>query len=380
MEKKKILFLITEDWFFNSHFLDRALAAKKKGYRILICCNLNKHKLLLDKKGFESFHIGFDRKNINFLFEIKVILKIFFIYKKIRPDIVHHVAAKPIIYGSLAARLNNIKSVINAPVGLGYVFSSSSIKAKLLKPLVKLLYKIFLNRHKGMDKKNKVVFENYDDLNYFSSIGALDPKDACVIRGAGVKIKYKLINQKVQNKIPVITFLARMLKDKGVYEFVEAVNKLKNNNIEGRFLLAGDVDPLNPSSVEINDLKNWHNEGNVEWLGWVNNVDQLLKKTDIVCLPSYREGLPKALLEGAAHGLPIVTTDAVGCKDVVLDGINGFLVPIKNSEKLYEALKKLIQNKKLRIKMGKESLKIVSDKFESSKIILQTLNLYKEME
>ena len=109
-------------------------------------------------------------------------------------------------------------------------------------------------------------------------------------------------------------------------------------------------------------------------------MDQLLQKTDIVCLPSYREGLPKALLEGAAHGLPIVTTDAVGCKDVVLEGINGFLVPIKNSEKLYEALKKLIQNKKLRIKMGKESLKIVSDKFESSKIILQTLNLYKEME
>ena len=170
-----------------------------------------------------------------------------------------------------------------------------------------------------------------------------------------------------------------MLKDKGINEFVAAARKLKSQEIECRFLLVGDVDPLNPSSLDKKTLEKWNSEKIIDWLGWINNVDSILQETDILCLPSYREGLPKALIEGAAMGLPIVTTDTVGCRDVVEDGVNGFLVPVKNIEELSQKIYKLIMNKKLREKMGKESFKIASKKFSSKIINAQTLEVYEEL-
>lgn len=378
-KSKKLLYLITEDWFFYSHFLERALAAKKKGYEILVCGNENKHKEIIESYGFTFKKVKFNRRSMNPFYELKIFIDIYFIYKNLKPDLVHHIAAKPIIYGSIAAKFNDIKSVINAPTGLGYVFSSNSIKAIILRPIVKILYKLMLNSHKGINFKNKVIFENNDDLKYFLKLNAINKRDSCVIRGAGVKVKKRLSNKKIKRKKPVITLLARMLKDKGIYEFIAAVKKLKEKNIKATFILAGDVDIKNPSSININHLRKWNQANIVNWLGWVDNVDKLLQKTDILCLPSYREGLPKALLEGAALGLPIVTTNAVGCRDVVKHGINGYLVPIKDSENLSKALEKLIKNKEIREKMGKESLRIVKENFESSIIIDQTLKIYKDM-
>ena len=380
ISSKKILFLITEDWFFCSHFLQRALSAKQNGFKIIVCSNQNKHKDFIENNGLIFKKVGFNRKSMNPLNELKILIEIYFIYRYLKPEIVHHIAAKPIIYGSICARLNNIKSVINAPTGLGYVFSSNSIKALILRPIVKFLYKLMLNSHKGKDLRNKVIFENYDDLEFFLKMKAICRKDSCVIRGAGIEINNDLIKQKIVNKKPVVTFLARMLKDKGIFEFISAVKKLKMKNIEANFLLAGDIDPQNPSSINISYLKKWNKEKTITWLGWVEDVKELLRKTDILCLPSYREGLPKALLEGAAMGIPIVTTNAVGCRDVVQNGLNGFLVPIKDDEKLSEALEKLIINKQLRKKMGDASLKVIKDKFESSIIISQTLKIYEEME
>ena len=379
MKRKRILFLLTEDWFFCSHFLERALAAKNSGYEIFVCAKKNKDKNLIEKYGFKFYEVNFNRKNINPFYELLVLIRIFIIYKKIMPDIVHHIALKPIIYGSIAARINNIKSVINAPVGMGYVFSSDSIKALFLRPIVIFLLKLFLNSHHGKDKKNKVIFENKDDLHYFVNLGAVIPKDAVLIKGAGVKVEKVFINYKRNNLVPSVALVGRMLKDKGVYEFVEAAKILKKQNINAKFLLIGDVDHFNSSSIQVEVLKNWHYEGIVDWLGMVNNVDEILKKIDILCLPSYREGLPKALIEGAAAGLPIVTTNTVGCRDVVEDKVNGFLVPIKDSCKLASSISKLIKDKKLRSKMGYESFKIASAQFSSSIIIPQTLRVYEEL-
>ena len=380
ISSKKILFLITEDWFFCSHFLQRALSAKQNGFKIIVCSNQNKHRDFIENNGLIFKKVGFNRKSMNPLYELKILIEIYFIYRFFKPEIVHHIAAKPIIYGSICARLNNIKSVINAPTGLGYVFSSNSIKALILRPIVTYLYKLSLNSHKGKGHRNKVIFENYDDFEFFLKMKAICRQDSCVIRGAGVEINHDLIKQKIVNKKPVVTFLARMLKDKGIFEFISAVKKLKMKNIEATFLLAGDVDPKNPSSINISYLKRWDKEKIITWLGWVEDVKELLRKTDILCLPSYREGLPKALLEGAAMGIPIVTTNAVGCRDVVQNGLNGFLVPIKDDEKLSEALEKLILNKQLRKKMGDAGLKVIKDNFESSIIISQTLKIYEEME
>ena len=301
-----------------------------------------------------------------------------FIYHSVKPDMVHQIAAKPIIYGSFAARICNIKSVLNAPVGLGYVFTSESIKAKILKPILKNLMKLFLNTHKGVNKKNKVIFENNDDLNYFVKLGALKRKDSCIIRGAGVKIK-KLKPKKKSSKFLIVTLASRMIKDKGIYEFVAAARKLKKIKTKVKFLLAGDIDPFNSSSLKRETLIDWNNKGIVDWLGWVENMEPVFRETDILCLPSYREGLPKALLEGTAYGLPIITTDTTGCRDVVDNGVNGFLVPIKDVDALADKIGKLIDNKLLRENMGKASLEIASSKFSETIINAQTMEIYKEL-
>ena len=377
--KKKILFLITEDWFFCSHFLDRALAAKNAGYEIIVCSKRNKDKINIEKFGFQFQNINFNRKNINPFYELIILIKIIILYKKIAPDIVHHIALKPIIYGSIAAKFNNVKAVINAPVGMGYVFTSGSLKALLLRPIMKYLLKFFLNSHQGKNKRNKVIFENNDDLNYLVNLRAVNFKDTSLIRGAGVYVREEFIENKRNNEVPIIALVGRMLKDKGIYEYVEAAKELRNKNIKAKFLLIGEVDKFNSSSIKSEVLNEWHHEKIVDWLGKINNVDDVLKRIDILCLPSYREGLPKALIEGAAMGLPIVTTNTVGCKDVVKDGVNGFLVPIKNSKALASAILKLIKDKNLRARMGKESYKLALSKFSSRIIISQTMDIYDEM-
>ncbi len=375
---KKLLFNITEDWFFCSHFLERALAAKKAGYSIFVLSRVSLKKDILDNYGIKFISVPYNRKSINPFYEFCVLIKIILIYKTVKPDIVHQVAAKPIIYGSIAARICRIKSVINAPVGMGYVFTSDNIKAKVLRPLIKILFKFFIDSHNGINKRNKVIFENKEDLNYFIKLRAVDPKNACVIQGAGVRIKQNFRPQK-NKKIPTIILVARMLKDKGINEFVEAARIINSEKILGNFLLVGDVDPGNPSSLKRQTLVKWNNDNVIKWVGWIDNVGEILKKTDILCLPSYREGLPKALIEGAAYGLPIVTTNTIGCKDVVDDGVNGFLVPIKNIEQLSKRILELIQNKHLRDKMGMESFKIASRKFSYKIINSQTLNVYNEI-
>ena len=375
---KKLLFNLTEDWFFCSHFLERALAAKKVGYSIFVLSRQSLKKDVLENYGVKFISVPFDRKSTNPFYEFYILIRIILIYKKVRPDIVHQVAAKPIIYGSIAARICRIKSVINAPVGMGYVFTSDTIKAKILRPLLNILFKFLINSHNGVNKRNKVIFENHDDLNYFINLKAVDPKNACIIQGAGVMIKQNYKPQK-NKKIPTIALVARMLKDKGINEFVEASKIVNREKILGNFLLVGDIDPGNPSSLKRQTLIKWNDDKVIKWVGWVDNVDEILKKTDILCLPSYREGLPKALIEGAAYGLPIVTTNTVGCKDVVEDGVNGFLVPIKDVEQLSKRILELIKSKDLRNKMGMASFNIASRKFSSEKINSQTLDVYKEM-
>ena len=350
IKSKIILFNITEDWFFCSHFLDRALTAQKNGFHVYVCCKENKHRKFIEKQGIKFIPLKYNRRSINPIYEFFILIRLIFIYKRISPDIVHNVASKPIIYGSIASKIINIKSVINAPVGMGFVFTSSSFKATCLKPIVIFLLVKLLSSNSGKGKKSKVIFENNDDQSFFNSLGALRNKDTCVIRGAGVKVNKNNLKNKVKNKLPTISLVARMLKDKGVYEYIEAAKILKSKNIPCRFLLVGDVDPFNSESISRNILKKWDQEKIIEWLGWVNNVNDILLKTDIMCLPSYREGLPKALLEAAAVGIPIVTTNAIGCREVVNNGINGYLVPIKDSENLSLAIEKLVKSKELRVK------------------------------
>ncbi len=379
MIKKKIIINLTEDWFFVSHFLGRALEAKKAGYDVYISCNEEYSRKYIEENGIKFFPVPLDRRGINPIYEFYLLLKYLYIFNKLKPDIVHNVGPKPIIYGSIIAKLLKIKSVINAPIGMGFVFTSSSIKAKFLKNILLVLFKFTMNKHHGRNKRNRVIFENSDDMNFFINAKIVNINDSILIRGAGVEIDNQLIKKKKENKIPTITLVARMLKDKGIYEFVEAAKILHYKNIKGRFLLIGDIDKKNPTSLKKSTLEEWNDKKIIEWLGWVNDVNKILLETDILCLPSYREGLPKSLLEGAAIGLPLVTTNTVGCREVVLDGVNGYLVPIKESKKLSLAIQKLIEDKELRLRMGKESLRIAKSEFSSEIINSQTLSIYDEL-
>lgn len=379
MNKKKIIINLTEDWFFVSHFLSRAVDARKAGYDVYISCNETDKRKIIENSKIKFFSLALDRKGINPFYEFIVFLKYCFIFFKIKPDIVHNVGPKPIIYGSFAAKLLNIKSVINAPIGMGFVFSSDRFKAKLLKPILLFLLRLTLNKHHGKDRENRVIFENSDDMNFFLRNKMVKKSDVKLIKGAGVEIDYKLKIKKKTKKIITISLVARMLKDKGIFEFVEAAKILKKKNFKTRFLLIGDIDPKNPTSLNTNILRTWHEQEIIEWLGWIKDVKKILFETDILCLPSYREGLPKSLLEGAAFGLPLVTTNTIGCRDVVVDGLNGFLVPIKDSLNLAYAIEKLIKDEDLRFKMGKESFKIAVSKFSAKIINSQTISLYNEL-
>ena len=381
MNKKKIIINLTEDWFFVSHFLGRALDARKAGYDVYISCNENENenRKIIEKHKFKFLPLPLDRRGINPLYEFISLLNYCYFFYKVKPDIVHNVGPKPIIYGSIAAKLLNIRSVINAPIGMGFVFSSDSFKAKLLKPILLFLLSYTLNKHHGKGQQNRVIFENSDDMNFFIRKKIVDKSDAKLIRGAGVQIDYKFKEKKKINKIITVSLVARMLKDKGIFEYVEAAKILKKKNIKSRFLLIGDVDAKNPTSIKTNTLKYWHEQKIIEWLGWIKDVKKVLLETDILCLPSYREGLPKALIEGAAIGLPLVTTNTVGCKEVVIDGLNGYLVPIKDSKNLSLAIEKLIKDENLRFKMGKESFKMAVSKFSANIVNSQTLSLYEDL-
>lgn len=368
----KILYLINNDKFFCSHFLERAIAAKAKGYEVIVASGEGGARDVIINSGLEYIDIPLKRSGINPFKEFFLILFIFNIYKKTNPDIVHHITLKPIIYGSLVSVILKIKFIVNAPVGMGYVFSSSDFKAKVLKYFILFVFRFLLN-----PSNSRVIFENSDDLNFFIKNGSVKSADACLIRGAGIDlIKFKPSERLVNP--PKVVLVARMLKDKGVLEFVSAAKIIRNSGLQVKFVLVGEPDPGNPASISLEDIKIWVENGLVEWWGHRNDIAEILTESTIACLPSYREGLPKSLLEAAASGLPIVTTDAVGCREVVKDGYNGYLVPIGNSLMLAGAIEMLIKNFELRKMMGRNSRLMAESEFDSELIINQTLQVYNQ--
>ena len=369
----RLLFVLTEDWFFCSHFIDRARFARDNGYKVAVAAREGNHREIIQKEGLEFINIPLTRKSINLITELLLLLYIFRVYRNFLPDIVHQIGAKPILYGTVAAYFAGVRAIVNAPIGMGFIFSSETLLARLLRPFIKLSYKFSIN-----PRCSKVIFENHEDCDLFIEWGAVRHSDAVIIPGAGVDLK--IFHPSVSNneKLTVV-LMARMLIDKGINEFVAAARLLRSKGVRARFVLAGSPDPGNPTSISIESLDRWHLEGCIEYCGWQENVAEFLMTADVVCLPSYREGLPKSLIEACACGLPIVTTDAVGCREVVSDGENGFLVPIKSVEPLADALKKLIMDPSLRRRMGALGRARAEKLYDTQKISSLTLELYSEL-
>jgi glycosyltransferase involved in cell wall biosynthesis len=364
----RILLFANTDWYLYNFRLSLARDLRARGHEVILVSPAGDFHELLQRAGFPWIRFELSRQSINPLGELSAIWRLIRLYRKIRPDIVHHFTIKPVIYGSLAAHLSGIVSIINSITGLGHLFINTDRATRLLRAIASRLYKMNLGG-------TQVICENPEDRDTFIQKRLIKPEQSHLILGTGVDIeKYRPTSR--TNAVPVILFSSRMLITKGFVEYMEAARKLKQMGLTARFAIAGRTDPGNPASIPDEQINAWMQSDTLEWWGWQGDMPAALAQADIFCLPSYREGVPNALLEAAACGLPIVTTDVPGCRDVVTNGVNGWLVPVRNSDALANALETLITNPELRHKMGQAGREIAMNQFSMVKVNNETLAVY----
>ncbi len=370
----KILFFVTEDWYFWSHRLPLARAAKAAGYEVTVVTRVQEYGGRIRAEGFTLIPLALQRRGSNPWQELRVIAQLVRIYRTERPDIVHHVAIKPVLYGSVAAWLAHVPATVNALAGLGYVFSSNQRKARMLRPLVKLAYHFLLNR-----ANSRTIIQNPEDRRLLTDAAFLGPEKTVLIRGSGVDVDLFAPTPEPQG-VPIIVMACRMLWDKGVREFVQAARLLHEAGVAARFVLVGKSDTENPTAVPVSQLVEWQQQGEVEWWGHREDMHRVLALSHIACLPTfYGEGLPKVLIEAAACGRPIVATDVPGCREIVRHGENGLLVSARDAPALAEALKQLILDPVLRQRMGRRGREIVEAEFSVAKVASATLAVYRSL-
>lgn len=367
----KIMLFANTDWYLYNFRLPLARSLRESAEVILVSPP-GSYVTRLQEAGFRHILFPFERRGLNPLVEIATVFRLVCLLKREKPDVVHNFTIKCVLYGSLACRFAGIRGNINSVTGLGYVFTDGKGARRWLRGLLIVFYRFAL-------RNSRVIFQNPDDNNIFLDNHLVKPEQATLIPGSGVDTE-RFSRLPEPDGIPVVILPARLLWDKGVGEFVEAARLLKSKNIRARFALVGDIDLDNPTSVTVEQLKDWEKEGVIEWWGWKDNMEQVYAEGHIVCLPSYREGLPKTLVEAAACGRPIIACDVPGCREIVRSGKNGLLVPVYDIPALAEAMEYLIANPDIRISMGNAGRKIVEDGFSVELIISQTLGVYSQLE
>lgn len=370
--KKKLLFVVNVDWFFITHRLPLALAAKKKGYSVGIASQDSGEKENIVTNGLNFHQIPFSRSGTNIFRELFTLFEIYKLYRKESPDIVHHITIKPIVYGSLISILFPKLQIINAVTGRGYL-SSDVGYAKFLRIMIDSFSRIIFKR-----KNIKFIFQNAEDQSYYLDKGFIHKNQSFLIRGSGVNYDmYSPSEVEYDKKKTRVLLASRMIWDKGILEYVQAARILKRKYPEVKFILAGFIDIHNPNTVTKSELQKWHNEGIIEWIGFQSDMITLIRSVSIVVLPTYYpEGVPKILIEAASVGKPIITTNRPGCRDIVKDGVNGILIDAKNPNQLCDAIIELIEDKEKQINYGKAGREIVIKFFSEEFIIKQTLELY----
>lgn len=374
--QKKILFLVNTLSFLISHRIDVIEAAKDNGYKVIVAYGElgNTKTSILSKYGVDYLQVPLKRRSINPFKEIWSFFSICRIFYKHKPDIVHLITIKAYLYGGIAARLMRVPGVVSAIAGLGIFFNKNNWLNFFFQKIVYLIF-YFAFRHPNQ----KVIVQNLEDKKTLIKFISLNSKKILLFRGSGVKLS-KFTNLKEKNDVITICCASRLLHEKGIFDFVSAAKIIKKKNINAKFLLAGDLDPDNPTSLNNQDLQNIIEEKVVEVLGYQKDIPALYARSHIICLPSfYGEGLPKALIEAAAASRAVVTTDIPGCRDAIILNKTGLLVPAKDPQKLADALQWLIENPKERYEMGKAGRKFAEKEFSIEKIVQNHLNIYQEL-
>lgn len=374
-KRKKLLFLIAEDWYFFSHRLDLAVSAKNANYDVTVVARVKDHAKLIEDVGLRLIPLRqLKRSSFNPFRELLSLFEIILIYRREKPDLVHQVAIKPVIYGSLAAKLTSVPFVVNALGGLGFTFSSNKYLARVIQPFLIKLFRYLFN-----NPSSRLILQNDFDVELITNKVNVESSYIKLIRGAGVSLE-NFSMQPLPKGAPIVMLASRMLWDKGVGEFVAAAKILRSKGVDARFVIVGDCDEESPSTISRHQLNLWHQEGDIEWWGYQSNMALTLSRAYLVCLPTYYgEGVPKVLLEAMSCGRAIITTDIPGCRDLISNSINGFLIRPKNINDLTYSLLALLKDSSLCEAMGEAGRKIVESKYAVEYVIEATLNVYEDL-
>lgn len=371
----RVLLVVNGVQKFFTHRGGLALGLRDRGWDVEMVVPDDEDDSVIREAGIPTHAVPLVRSSMSPVTESKTVLALSKLYRERAPVLVHHFTPKPVIYGGIAARLADVPGVISSIAGLEYPFISDSVQARTLRALAALGYRLALS-----GDGSRVIFENASDLDEFVDRGLADPSISRVIVGAGVDVdKFR---PPAEEREPVRVLLAaRMLRQKGVVEFVEAARRLRSEGVDALFLLAGGSDPTNPTSIETEQLRAWGREDGIEWLGRVSHdrIPETMRSVDVVCLPSYREGAAKVLLEAAASGRAIVTTDAPGCREAVEPGQSGLLVPRRDPDALAEALGGLIRDPGLRRRMGRRGRELAVERFSVAVVVEKTAEIYRDL-
>ncbi len=372
--KKKIIFLVNVDSFFISHRLPIAKELLKKGYEVHIATEFTAYKKKIMRMGFKTHDINFNRNSLNLFRALVVCFQIFFLFLKIRPNIVHLISLKPIIFGGLICFVTPINSIVASVTGLGSMFIKKGFFFKIRETFFNIIYKIIFKYPKII-----VILQNNSDLNYLIKKSNLNKKKVKIIRGSGIILNdFKF--SKIPKNLPIILMASRIIYDKGVFEFIEAIRYLKKIDFKGKFYLIGDIDNTNPSVIKKSTVDFWKKKKLIFYKKHQKNISNFIRKSTVLVLPSYREGFPKILMEAAASGRPVVTTNVPGCKDAVLNKTTGIIVPVKNHIALAKAILNLCKNKKKLENFGKAARKHAIKKFDIQDVVDKHLSIYNLLE
>ncbi|MCU4499507.1 glycosyltransferase family 4 protein [Acinetobacter radioresistens] len=368
-----IAYIVNVDWFFISHRLPIALEALTQGHEVHIFAKDTGRMSYLESLGLKVHPINLARGSINPFSSFKLLSDLKNKLKKIKPDVVHLVTIKPVLIGGLASILAKVPSIVYAISGLGFIFTNTMLKAKILRLGIIPLYRLALSA-----KNKTVIVQNLDDLRILRQYVAIPESQTILIPGSGVDLK-QFDFQPLPLKNKIVLMACRLLADKGVYEFHKSAQLLKEKYSDVRFVLVGGIDSDNPASLTEQELNEWVQKGDLEWWGHQSNMPEVLSQATIVVLPSYREGMPKVLLEAQALGRPIVTTDVPGCREAIENGKTGFLAQVKDEHSLANAIEKMIINDELCLEFSRNARALAEHKFDIKQVVKTHMNIYENL-
>ncbi|MEJ2895898.1 glycosyltransferase family 4 protein [Bordetella avium] len=371
MSPTRLLFVVNNPAFFLSHRVALAIAAQAQGYEVHVATMDGPSVPQIQALGMMHHVIPMSRSGKKPMEELKTMLALYRLFRKLRPDLAHLVTIKPVLYGGIAARLARVPAMVAAISGLGYVFMAKGARARLVRAVVGRFYRLALGH-----PNSRVIFQNANDRDLLSRLGAVRSERVEMIRGSGVDLSRYRAEPEPPAPPVVVLMVARLLRDKGVYEFVEAARLLRQQGLNVRMRLAGGVDLGNPASIRADEVQAWARAGLVEALGERQDIAELYAASHIAVLPSYREGLPKSLIEAAACARAVVTTDVPGCRDAIDPDQTGLLVPPHDAPALAAAIARLVADPAQRQRMGQAGRRLAEREFSIDDVCRRHLAIY----